>query len=64
MKYVLLLHVGPHDAWISLLSHSVEGQSLGLHIAEGVAGTNKGHDMKGVFVKDIIAGTPACSSKK
>ena len=42
---------------LSLLS--VEGQGFGLHIAEGYAQTSKGLEMKGVFVKEIVPGSPA-----
>ncbi len=38
---------------------TVDGQGFGLHIAEGYAQTSKGLEVKGVFVKEIVAGSPA-----
>ena len=44
---------------MSSFSPTVEGQGFGLHIAEGYAHTSKGLEVKGVFVKEIVAGSPA-----
>lgn len=38
-----------------------ENQGFGLHIAEGYAQTSKGLEV-GVFVKDIVPGSPADKS--
>ncbi len=37
----------------------VDGQGFGLHIAEGYTQTSKGLEVKGVFVKEIVSGSPA-----
>ena len=46
------------------LPPSVEGQSLGMHIAEGFAVNNKGNEVRGVFIKEIIPGSPAALSNR
>ena len=42
-----------------VLSFTVDGQGFGLHIAEGYTQNSKGLEVRGVFVKEIVAGSPA-----
>lgn len=50
MMYVSIIHIS---------GTVVEGQGFGLHIAEGYTQTSKGLEVQGVFVRDIVPGSPA-----